>query len=124
MVSRRIIVPTEKQEHLAFLDWVAYQPLIRELIVHNANEYDGGVIGGAKRKRMGIKKGLPDFTLYLPTKLHHGLLIELKRIKGYKISPEQLWWNKTLNSLGYSAHFCYGSASAILVTENYLKNLG
>lgn len=92
-------------------------------MTHNANEYDGGVIGGANRRRLGVKKGLQDFTLYLPTKTHHGLLIELKRLKYFKITPEQLWWNKKLNSLGYSAHFCYGCDHAILVTLDYLKNL-
>jgi hypothetical protein len=44
---------------------------------------------GLKFKRMGVRKGIPDLFLSLPTSEWHGMYIELKK-KGGKPSHEQL----------------------------------
>jgi len=44
---------------------------------------------GLKFKRMGVRKGIPDLFLSLPTSEWHGMYIELKK-KGGKASLEQL----------------------------------
>src|SRR6266852_4492356 len=106
-------VPTEKQEHLCLMQWIALQPKIREIWIHIANEYDGGVIGGFNRKCMGVRKGVSDFYLPLPVKPYHGLWIELKRRSGSKVSLEQQFWIDKMNDLGYLAVICYGFDQAV-----------
>jgi hypothetical protein len=113
-------IPTEYQEHMAFMDWVELHPKIRELIIHIPNEYDGGAIKGKRRADMGVKRGVSDFLLPLPTKTHHGLWIELKRRKHGVESSEQRAWINKMRTLGYDAHFCYGCSEAIEKVNAYL----
>ncbi len=115
-------IPTEHQEHLAFLRWLklAY-PLLFPLCVH----YPIGELRderiGAKLKRMGAKEGFPDFMILIPSKGKHGLFIELKRtIKG-KVTPAQTAWIKKLNELGYRAEFAFGWVAAKEIFEDYLS---
>lgn len=78
-------------------------------------------IGAAlKAKRGGMKKGFPDLSLPVKTKLYNGLFIELKR-KGGKASPEQLEWLEHLKSQGYKAVVCVGFAAAIKTITDYLN---
>lgn len=105
------------------MQWVETQPDIRELIIHIPNEYDGGAIRGRIRKLMGVKKGVSDILLPLPTKSHHGLWLELKRREGSRESSEQRWWINKMRSLGYAAYFCYGCDDAIRKVSDYLKGL-
>lgn len=55
---------------------------------------------GLKFKRMGVRKGIPDLFLSLPTDTYHGMYIELKK-KGGKPSPEQLDNCRHFRIVGY-----------------------
>ena len=114
-------VATEKQEHLCLMQWVALQPKIRDYLIHIANEYDGGAIGGFQRKRLGVKKGVSDLLLALPTKTYHGLWIELKRKEGGRVTEEQQDWVNKMNAVGYLAVVCRGYEAAVKVICDYLK---
>lgn len=116
-----IIIPSEKQEHMAFLDWLSFHPTLNDISIHVANEYDGGIVKGANRKRMGVKKGVPDFFFPVPRSPYHGLWIELKRVQKFSISKEQEWWIQKLRKLGYAAYFCYGCNHAIETVKNYFN---
>lgn len=116
----QIQVPTEKQEHMALLQWAKLKPQIRDLLIHIPNEYDGGVVGGRNRKLMGVKRGVSDLLLPVPTKSYHGLWIELKRQERSSVTPEQQWWVDKMNELGYLAKICYGFDDARKTIENYL----
>lgn len=116
----KIQVATERQEHMALMQWAKLKPQIRDLLIHIPNEYDGGVVGGFNRKRMGVKRGVSDLMLPLPTKTYHGLFIELKRQVGSKVTIEQQWWVDRMNELGYLAKICYGFDDARKTIEEYL----
>ena len=75
-----------------------------------------------KAKATGMKKGMPD--LFLPVKRGKcsGLFIELKRLKGGSIQPEQKLWAKFLVSQGYQHYFCKGADVAWQTIINYLKS--
>lgn len=90
------------------------------------NESDGhSYAKGAKRKAMGVKKGVPDMFLIL--KRWWLLAIELKKprwpswwLNGSHISPEQLEWNKILNSVdNVAAEFCHWFQEAVETIEKY-----
>lgn len=78
---------------------------------------------GVKLKRCGVQSGIPDLAIPLPTKSHHGLYIELKRISGGKVSENQKKWLAYLNSVGYHAAVACGFDEAKAITTSYLRNL-
>lgn len=74
-----------------------------------------------KCKKTGMRDGYPDINLPVVRGGYSGLYIELKRIKGGKISPEQKEWAEFLTSQGYMHRFCKGCDEAWAVIINYLN---
>lgn len=112
--------PNEKQEHLAFMDWVRLNPRVSQCLIHIANEYDGGIRRGYQRKLMGVKSGVSDFLLVIPSRGYHGLFLELKRLSGGRVTETQKSWLTLVQSLGYAGEVCYGCSDAISKVEAYL----
>jgi hypothetical protein len=89
----------------------------------------GGFVGGYKKnigrvmgmKAEGVKPGVPDIFLPVPSGPYCGLFIELKRTRGGTVSPEQRAWIKALQLYGYAAQVCKGAQQAIDLIETYLK---
>lgn len=87
---------------------------------HIANET--GSSGEAMRrairvKRQGVSKGFPDYLVIVKNKL---IAIELKRIKGSKIHPEQIEWVRKLNACGVESRIVKGCDAAIAFVEEIL----
>lgn len=120
------LYPTELQEQIAVFSWANTQldkyPLLRYM-----NASLNGVrltIGQATiAKRSGLLKGYPDIFLPLRNKEYSGLFIELKRVKGGVVSPEQKDFLSFLNSQGFKAVVCRGSKEAIETIECYLNDI-
>lgn len=72
-------------------------------------------------KRGGVKAGVPDICVAEARSPYHGLYIELKRLKGGRVSEEQQHWIDALQARGYRAEVCKGAAEAMAVIEDYLK---
>ena len=110
------IIPSEKAEHLKLVSWLN---LKRLKFNHTANERKTTIRQGADLKRLGVKKGFPDISVYLSDKV---LFIELKRAvrSKSKVSKEQSEWIDYLNALPYAkAKICYGADEAIeFIREN------
>lgn len=119
--NNKQICPTERQEHLLLMKWFRDHPLLSPLVIHIANEYDGGGLKGMMRKALGVRAGVSDFFVPFPCSDKHGLWIELKRKKGSKVTPEQLDWLAKMRNLGYAGHIAYGCVHAIKLIEDYLK---
>ena len=117
---------TEQQHQIYVIRW-SQQPTIREkypelaMLFHIANERSDKVQASILKK-MGVKKGVPDLCLPVPSGKYHGLFIEMKTDTG-RASAEQLWWISHLEANGYAAAVCYGWNRAVEVLEWYL-NLG
>lgn len=75
---------------------------------------------GARLKREGRKKGVPDMLLPIPRGTYHGLFVELKA-KGGRPTPEQREWLHALQDAGYAAHLCVGWEDARQCIESYLQ---
>lgn len=75
-----------------------------------------------KMKKQGNRKGVPD--IVLPAKSHcgkyPGLYIELKRVEGGKVSPDQKRYMELLRGQGYEAVVCKGHQEAIEKIDTYL----
>ena len=110
------IIPSEKAEHLKLVSWLNLKHL---KFNHTANERKTTLRQGAELKRLGVKKGFPDISIYLSD---NALFIELKRAlkSKSKVSKEQSEWVEFLNSLPYvKAKICFGADEAIkFIREN------
>ena len=113
------LIPTEHQEQSSV---VKYCTLKKIPIFHIPNGSYKSVTARTKSKQEGLKAGVPDLMLPIPNKNHHGLFIEMKRVKNSKVSVHQKQWIELLNKQGYKAIVCYGNNEAIKEIENYIKD--
>lgn len=113
-------IAKEKSEHSALIKWISYHPILKDLAVHIPNEGKRHPILGANLKRLGMRKGVSDIFIPYPTSSYHGLWIELKREKKYRIEKEQKEWIDKMNELGYYATFAFGWIEAKNIIEFYL----
>jgi hypothetical protein len=122
--QERLVNPLESQEQATLFEWARLMenryPELR-LMYHIPN-------GGLRNKPVavtltaqGVRRGVPDICLPVARHEFHGLYIELKRLKGGKVSQEQADWILLLKEQGYKAEVCYGFADAKNVLEEYLK---
>ncbi|MDA3056438.1 VRR-NUC domain-containing protein [Campylobacter sp. CN_NE3] len=114
MMNLKYRLPTEAEEQLAFISWLRLKNIPFN---HTANERKTSVYQGRFLKRMGVARGFPDLTIFLPKKV---LYVELKRKTGAKITDEQKKWVTLLDELEYAkAKICYGADEAIkFIQEN------
>jgi len=70
----------------------------------------------------GLRKGVPDIYMDIPTKIYHGLRIELKKTGATNsaLSEEQIHWITKYTQLGFSAHAAFGYKQAIDLIYSYL----
>lgn len=112
------LIPTEHQEQSLV---VKYCTLKKIPIFHIPNGSYKSVTARIKAKKEGLVSGIPDLMIPIANELHHGLFIEMKRVKNSKVSVHQKQWIDLLNKQGYKAIVCYGSSAAIKEIEEYIK---
>ena len=113
------LIPTEHQEQSLV---IKYCTLKKIPIFHIPNGSYKSVTARTKSKQEGLKAGVPDLMIPVANKNHHGLFIEMKRVKNSKVSVHQKQWIELLNKQGYKAIVCYGNNEAIKEIENYIKD--
>jgi hypothetical protein len=72
-------------------------------------------------KAEGVLAGVPDLFLARAGAESHGLFIEMKRIKGGKVSAKQQSVMQVLEHEGYAVLVAYGCDEAWPYVEQYLK---
>lgn len=90
---------------------------------HSPNEIHrggkGGIIQGARNKRIWVSAGFPDYVIFLPGDAD--LYLEVKTSTG-KLKPEQKEWIRYLNEETKNyAEVAYSLKEAIAIIEKYLK---
>jgi len=117
-------IPTESQEQQRLFQWAKMQsgkyPEL-ELMYHIPNEGKRSRVTGRRMVAEGLKKGVPDICLPVARGGSHGLYIELKRTKDWKITKEQENWMRDLMGQGYEVALCIGWEKAADVILNYLR---
>jgi len=97
---RDCISELEAEERIQTACYVFFHnafPEYRGLLCCNLNN-SKNKIDGARNKAMGIQKGRSDLVLYWQAKAYH---IEMKTPTGEQ-SPEQIAWQKKVESQGFS----------------------
>lgn len=79
------------------------------------------IITARNMKAEGVRPGVPDLFLAVARGDYHGLFIEMKRVKGGRVSDSQSSMLEILNSNGYQAIVCKGWEAAKEAIEKYLR---
>ena len=128
-------VPIEDVECFNFVDWLnKYAPDVE--YAHIANESRSSkkdaVIRGAKLRRMGQKRGVWDYELFIPIYdvdgeigTYQEIRIEMKRQRGggSTVSKEQKDWQKIYEAAGIPTKICYGAGEAIAFVKEYAQRI-
>ena len=119
-------IATEFQECKTFVQWCDLHPHIGSYLFHIPNEGERNQWERKKQHDQGLRRGIPDYMLAIPSNGYHGLFIEMKRAgtQNHAHRTEQDEWNLKLNHSGYRAVFCHGADEAILEVKNYLNDQG
>lgn len=117
---------SESQHQKAVIEWCALHPKAGLIFAIPNGTHIKSHQGRAKAKAEGLKKGVPDLMLPVPSQGFNGLFIEMKKPKDAKSgagtpSKEQLQWLSDLSEQGYMTALCIGSDAAISTIESYLN---
>lgn len=118
--------PLEHNEQVALFQqaerWAEYYPMLALMFaVPNGAKlpYTKNAKGQRYSKQAtillaeGLKPGVPDILLPVPSKGKHGLFVEMKRAdRSNHPSDEQKWWINQLQMMGYEVVVCYGASEA------------
>lgn len=129
------IVPLEDVECFNFVDWLnKFAPDV--VYAHIANESRSSkkdaAIRGRKLQRMGQKRGVWDFELFVPIYdvdgeigTYQELRIEMKRQRGggSTVSEEQKDWQKIYDAAGIPTKICYGADEAIAFVKQFAQKI-
>lgn len=118
-------IPTEHQEQVKVITWWAKWhetfglPVFALYAIPNGGLRD--MVVAARLKAEGVRRGIPDLALDVPRNGYHGLRIEMKRVKGGTVSPEQKEVHQFLKEQGYAVVVALGHEAAIEALKEYLE---
>ena len=113
---------TEHDEQVKVFAWAKLQSgkhpqLSMMFAIPNGGQRN--IVTATKLKAEGVKSGVPDIFLAVPSDTAHGLFIEMKSAKG-KASDNQKQWLSALSSNGYICAICYSFSDAQQIIMEYL----
>lgn len=110
-------VPSEDHEQMMLVKWFR-QTFAGVRIFAIPNGGHRHIAVAAKMKATGVVRGVPD--LFIP---EWKLWIEMKRVKGGSLSPDQKDWIKYLESVGYCVIVGKGEIDAREQILTHIKQL-
>lgn len=111
---------SEDAIQIALLEWLRlYDRRAWEFTHHSPNGGYRNPVTAARLKAMGVRRGFPDITIWLPRGGFHGLAIELKAGRN-KATAEQIGWLDHMGSIGWLATVCVGFDAARQTISDYL----
>lgn len=128
-MGKRISAPLERVEQKALIDWLSFHPIVRNYFCKTNNEGKRTELQGHRLKQLGLRPGVSDIFIYYPSalKTYAGLWLEVKRNKKYTESERSTptWiaqeeFIKTVRSVGFAGHFCFGWEDGKNIVEKYL----
>ena len=114
---------TEDQDQAALIQWFDWwaPTNLKERLFAVPNGGLRNVVVAKKLKAQGVRAGVPDLFLLVQRHGFHGLVIEMKREKGGRLSEEQAAWLEWLNEYGFMAVVCCGFEAAKKTIIDYLS---
>lgn len=118
---RLMSVPTEEVEQIALVRWASYQNFYPYFFAIPNGGYRNKVTA-VRLKAQGVRAGVSDLMLALPSKGKHGLFLEMKRRDRSKsrVSGEQKMFLEQQEAVGYETRVAYGWEHGVEIIENYL----
>ena len=119
--------PTEEMEQIALVRYLEIQQLRFSAVPSSTFTKSWSV--KARNTRMGVRPGVPDLIVIIPPDrtndaIGRVLFIELKRVRGGVVSPDQKLWIAALNDLdspSVIAGVARGADEAIETIQSYLR---
>lgn len=109
-------IPTEHEEQREVVRWFRQKYRgVRIFAIANGGWRSKAT--AAKLKAEGVSRGVPD--LFVP---ECGLWVEMKRVVGGRLSPEQRDWIEYLRKVGNTVLVCYGAEDAKDQIDFYMKD--
>lgn len=112
----------EHGEQVAFINWCNLHssevPELAEVYAIPNGGYRHKYTA-ARLKAEGVKAGLPDLSLDIPSRGYHGWRCEMK-VAGGHIEPEQARWHLILGRRGYRVDICWSWQEAAHAVCFYL----
>lgn len=105
----KVIYPSEDFEATAFASWLDANGYTFSHLPLSTFTRSWAV--KAKNTRNGVRAGVPDFCLLLKRK--QIMFVELKKVRGGSVSPEQKKWLAELSACGVAAVVARGAEEAI-----------
>lgn len=105
------MIPTEEQEQMAFVQWLALKHIDHFRVPNET--FTKSWNQKRKNKALGVSSGVPDLFVILPKPYNRLVAIEMKRIKGGVTSESQKIWLHKLNAARVEAVVCKGCDEAI-----------
>lgn len=117
-----VYASSEHAEQVALFEWAAlhagrYPELGLLFAIPNGGKRDP--VTAARLRDEGVRPGVPDVCLPVPSAGWHGLFIELKWGRN-TTTDKQNEWLERLTEQGYLAVVCYGWQEAVDVIMDYL----
>jgi hypothetical protein len=110
----------EEQIQINFFEYVSLQyPTLAPFIFHIPNGGSRNIVEAVKLKRMGVRRGVWDVFVNLPSKNYCGLWIEFKSGKN-KLTKEQEIFLESIKNNRQMHAVCYDLPEAIAVLKTYL----
>lgn len=121
-------VPIEDDECIDFAKWLRKNNIPAAHIANESRSSSkNAIIRGAKLKKMGQSKGVWDYEIFVPIKgitgavdCYQQIKIEMKRLKGGTVSPEQKQWGKVYELAGIPCKVCKGADEAIEFVKSFM----
>lgn len=110
-------IPTEHEEQREVVRWFRQKYLTTRIFAIPNGGYRSRATA-ARLKAEGVARGVPD--LFVPS---HNLWIEMKRVKGGRLSPDQRDWIKYLEMLGNTCLVCFGADDAKAQIDAFFEAL-
>jgi len=114
-----------KSEHQIQCEWFNWLHYLSDLPQDITDLIYAVPNGGARRpkeairlKAEGVKAGIPDVNIDIPSPTYHGMRIEFKKPGGL-LSPHQVVKHRLLREAGYYVVTCDSVDSAISALEKY-----
>lgn len=116
--------PLEIAEQAAVKNWLLDRGI--ELFTATAQNTFTNFKGIAINQKAGVRKGLPDLIICLPSDMTKGgrdllVFIEMKRVKGGVLGAEQQKWIEFISRSGNYAFVAKGALQAIDFINSFLK---
>lgn len=109
-------IPTEEVEQRNFVEYLRLKNIDHWHTPNSTFSKHWSV--KVRNKNLGVQPGIPDLFLILNNKLH---AIEMKRVKGGVVSPDQKKWLELLSTAGVKGIVAKGCDEAVQYVENELK---